>query len=1269
MKTKPCLFLILLLFSFLFPLGSFAQTDKFTASWTFTNGSSVGNGMRDCNGETEPVYVFDDVSDDDDVAMIVEANGTEITVSDNMVNPKTGVVLKIPVNKAGDKITVTKNSGKQCSYSIGITIYDIERYPINVTGNNASEEYIADELDAGVGYVEIKMLNDDNQFVKISVEMTKKTAYTYYDKSTETFYFLYDEDKYKYHFTPNVYNLNSQRSVEYYGENVYDTPHWNLGGYKKVVLTDDFIDYTNSDAGKLKSCNSWFQGCNLAYVEGLQNLNTSEVEDMRYMFYKCTYKIDENDPSIPTDLSTAFKNFDTKNVLDMGHMFEESFQNCKNIKLNLSSFEAPKVTNLLEMFMKSNIQTVDLSNFGGASVVEMRRMFSKCYFLESIDLSNWKSADGVSALTEYMFACVDGESQLKTVKLGKLNLSDRCAWMFKDCKNLKSVDMSQVNANKIIDMEYFFENCESLEDVDVSGTFEFDGPISLQGVFKNCKSLECLDLRTWKTKNVGSFNNFFTSNYIGQACEKLNTVFVSDGWSTEGELEKGNIMLYDCVNLIGGNGFTYKSIPLTDEMPDAEKNLATGTTYAHPDEEGNPGLFTYAPIGAELKYKIFYKLDGGKLPEGKSNPKEFAENDEVTLINPEKEGYVFAGWTGTSATKLTDKTIKVSFKNSRGNRWYYAHWEKGYSITFDTKFDDINIDPMLLKEKAPIDNLPEPSRAGYEFKGWKYGDNEVPKAMPAENITLTAQWKIINYTITLDYDGGKLPDGKTNPTTYTVETSTFTLEKPVKTGYSFDGWHTGKAVDPDGVITKGSYDDIALTAIWKINQYTITFDTEGGSEIAAIKQDYNTAITKPADPVKTGYSFIGWDKEIPATMPAQDVTITAKWQINQYTITFDTNGGSEISAIKQDYNTAITKPADPVKTGYTFKGWDNDIPSNMPDQDLSFKAQWQINKYTITFNTDCNIDIEMMELEYGSDVKLPANLERKGFTFLGWDKDIKTMPAENITLTAQWRDDRIAIDAEFNGDVSFPASADNYCNGSEKTVTIDFKITQGEASEFKLSFPNDVISAVNGTIENGEGSIVITIPDNIESGVYAGKVVFVSANPEVYRPLESTITITATIPLRNAAVQLYTDMLIVDNHEGIYNAYQWYRNGEALPGATLLYYTEPKFDYNSLYTVKLSGDGKEMMSCPVEWLSTAKALKPSIKVYPNPAKQGENFTLEILNFDEDQNYDIVIFTANGTMVKKISNVEQKTSVTLPSGVYSGSLINGGEKKGFKLIVK
>ena len=1016
MKTKPCLFLILLLFSILSPLGSFAQTDKFTASWTFKTASAVTNAVVNCSESSKSVYVHDDANDG--VFMQVQAKSNVITATEDMLLPKKGVVLKIPVNKAGDIITVTKNTVKKSNYLIGNTIENIDYEDKNyrsVQDQLTSEwEYTADEWDAGVGYVEIVMKNDDNEFIKISVEMTKKTAYTYYDESTETetFYFLYDENKYT-HDPKFVANLNSQCCMVYdndgYIEHIYDTPHWNLSGYKKVVLTDAFINYTKSDAGKLKSCEYWFYGCDLANIEGLQNLNTSDVEDMRYMFANCTC-------SDPTAASTAFKNFDTRNVLDMGYMFAESFSGCENIDLDLSSFVAPKVTNLLKMFLESNIRTVDLSNFGGASVVEMRRMFSKCYSLESIDLSNWKSADGVSALTEYMFACIDGESHLETVKLGKLNLSGECQRMFSNCKHLKSVDMSQVNGDKIYDMEYFFENCVSLKDLDVSGSFNFMGdesllPISLQGVFMNCKSLECLDLRTWKTTNVVNLQNLFTSSdNINMACENLNTVFVSDGWSTESEKNQStNVMLKGCVNLIGGNGFTYDSIPLTDDMTPAEIYLETSVKYAHPDEEDNPGLFTYAPIDAELKYKIFYDLNGGKLPEGKSNPKEFAENDEVTLVNPEKEGYVFAGWTGTSATGLsadipTEKDITIK-KGSRGNRWYYAHWETGYSITFDTKFDDINIDPMLLKENAPIDNLPELSRAGYEFKGWKYGDNEVPKAMPAENITLTAQWE---------------------------------------------------------------------------------------------------------------------------------------------------------------------------------------------------------------------------------DLREP-------------------------------------IEAELNGEVSFPASADNYCNGSEKTVTIDFKITRGEASEFKLSFPNDVIPAVNGTIEKkGEGSIVITIPDNIESGVYTGKVLFVSANPEMYRPFESTITITANIP-RPAAVQLYTDMLLADNHDGNFASYQWYKDGNAISGATLGHYYEATL--SGKYTVKITTtDGKEFMSCPVK-LVTAKALKQSVKVYPNPAKKGETLTIEIENYTDGGDYTIKIFSSNGSLVKQLTAVSKTTQIALPSGIYSGSLINGGEKSGFKLIVK
>jgi len=125
--------------------------------------------------------------------------------------------------------------------------------------------------------------------------------------------------------------------------------------------------------------------------------------------------------------------------------------------------------------------------------------------------------------------------------------------------------------------------------------------------------------------------------------------------------------------------------------------------------------------------------------------------------------------------------------------------------------------------------------------------------------------------------------------------------------------------------------------------YTLTFDTNGGSTIAPITQDYGTAITAPADPTKTGYTFAGWTPAIPTTMPAENMTIKAKWTVNQYTLTFDTNGGSTIAPITQDYGTAITAPADPTKTGYTFAGWTPAIPTTMPAENMTVTAQWRYN--------------------------------------------------------------------------------------------------------------------------------------------------------------------------------------------------------------------------------------------------------------------------------------------------------------------------------------
>lgn len=176
---------------------------------------------------------------------------------------------------------------------------------------------------------------------------------------------------------------------------------------------------------------------------------------------------------------------------------------------------------------------------------------------------------------------------------------------------------------------------------------------------------------------------------------------------------------------------------------------------------------------------------------------------------------------------------------------------------------------------------------------------------------------------------------------------------PTKEGYTFIGWYNGESEwDFETPVTAV----LTLTAKWQINRYTITFDTAGGSEVPSITQDYGTAITPPAAPTRTGYTFAGWDKTIPATMPAENITLTARWTVNQYTITFKPENGGQDIVIKQDYGTAITAPANPTKTGYTFAGWDKTIPSTMPAGDMTITARWTENRVIVIIRPDNSKD-------------------------------------------------------------------------------------------------------------------------------------------------------------------------------------------------------------------------------------------------------------------------------------------------------------------------
>ena len=285
-------------------------------------------------------------------------------------------------------------------------------------------------------------------------------------------------------------------------------------------------------------------------------------------------------------------------------------------------------------------------------------------------------------------------------------------------------------------------------------------------------------------------------------------------------------------------------------------------------------------------------------------------------------------------------------------------------------------------------------------KSYEPGDS-----VPADVTELTVQWTAPTYTVTLHANGGTINNG--NVTEYTYGVGATLPTDVTRTGYTFKGWYDNESLTGSPVTAIGGTEtgNKEYWAKWEINQYTITVKPENGKADITITQDYGTPITAPADPTREGYTFIGWDREIPETMPAENMTVTAQWEIDRYTITFDTAGGSEIAPITQDYGTHITAPADPTREGYTFIGWDREIPETMPAENMTVTAQWEIDRYTITFDTAGGSEIAPITQDYGTHITAPADPTREGYTFIGWDMEIPTtMPAENITLKAKWKD-------------------------------------------------------------------------------------------------------------------------------------------------------------------------------------------------------------------------------------------------------------------------
>ena len=359
--------------------------------------------------------------------------------------------------------------------------------------------------------------------------------------------------------------------------------------------------------------------------------------------------------------------------------------------------------------------------------------------------------------------------------------------------------------------------------------------------------------------------------------------------------------------------------------------------------------------------------------------------------------------------------------------------EKTYNVSFNKNAENVEWEMETLVAVKCSEWLTLPvnqfKKNGYSFLWWsraaesekEFDDNEtLDTPLTKDNNkheTLYAQWHLDAYEINYALNDGIVLEP--NPSIYTYENGDVLINNPIKTGYTFLGW-SGTDINGSSyevIIPSGSTWDRNYEANWEINHYSIYFNTEWGSEVETITQEYATPVTAPSDPTKEGYTFLGWNKEIPSTMPAEDTTITANWHINTYNFTLTGNGGiingeDEIYSRWIVYNDEVEVP-EVERLWYTFLGWNIELPERMPAEDTWAIAQWQANKYTVKF---VNWDEEkIQEFEYDEEKALDENtFEKEWYTFAGWiswartynDKQVvKNLTAnswEVIELTAEW---------------------------------------------------------------------------------------------------------------------------------------------------------------------------------------------------------------------------------------------------------------------------
>ena len=214
-----------------------------------------------------------------------------------------------------------------------------------------------------------------------------------------------------------------------------------------------------------------------------------------------------------------------------------------------------------------------------------------------------------------------------------------------------------------------------------------------------------------------------------------------------------------------------------------------------------------------------------------------------------------------------------------------------------------------------------------------------------------------------------------------------------------DGYYPStKATEWSKVIQSGLWNNLRMISYQLV---TLSFNANGGT--GGGSDEYIVGMSLQAPTVsREGYTFKGWSPSVPSVVPETTTTYTAQWQVNQYRMTFNANGGTGGQTLTQDYGSRVTAPT-VTREGYTFNGWSPKVPSTMPATNTSYTAQWSVNRYTMTFDANGGEGGTSVTQDYGSTLVAPTVTRDGCYTFVGWLPEVpKTVPAENVTYVAQW---------------------------------------------------------------------------------------------------------------------------------------------------------------------------------------------------------------------------------------------------------------------------